>query len=689
MHNTERGEILSPAGNIDMLYAAVRSGADAVYLGAKEFSARRNAENFTEDELAVAVRYCHIHGVSVYLTLNTVIKNSELSAALAVARNAYNCGVDGIIIQDLGLAAILHKKIPELKLHASTQMSVHSPSALPILKKLGFKQVVLAREMSREEIKEVCQRARELGITVEVFVHGALCMCVSGQCLLSAFLGSRSGNRGLCAGPCRLPFKAEGGTGYDLSLKDLSLLKYIRELYSLGVRSFKIEGRMKRPEYVAAATATCKQALEKGSVDETLSDTLKNVFSRSGFTDGYYTSQLGPSMFGIRTREDVISAEDAFPLLHGLYRNEPDSVPVSLNAVIEAGKPISLTVSDNAGNTAYAEGAVPSVAQSRPLTYEAAYKSLSKLGGTPYYDIGGGIRLQDGLFVSAGELNSLRRKAIELLDEKRSELRLEKSTAEYTPNKAVEKKSRKAPEIYVRLENAEQLSETVATADAVILPAEKNPEPLLSRGLRVIAELPRGITSESALTSRLKYLSSLGITEATCGNLAAIEIAQKCGFEILGDLGLNLANSESFNLLKELGVKAALVSCEATFKEISEITSPIPLGITVYGNLPLMLFRNCPLKNGRSCDSCDKKGFLTDRLGTEFPVSCKGGYSELFNSVPLWLADRPDDIKNADFKVLYFTRESAERVSEVIAAYKSCLPPDTKHTRGLYFRGTL
>ena len=302
MQKFKDAEILSPAGNFEMLTAAVRSGADAVYLGAKDFSARRNAQNFDLKELSEAIKYCHIRGVKVYLTLNIALKENELSDAFYLAQNAYNMGIDGIILSDLGLAKLLKTYIPDLPLHASTQTSVHSVSALEILKELGFCQVVVAREMSKQELEVFCKRAKELDIKVEVFVHGALCMSVSGQCLLSAFLGSRSGNRGLCAGPCRLPFEAKNGTGYDLSLKDLSLLEYLSELYDMGVRSFKIEGRMKRPEYVAAATSAAKFSLYNGYINKELDETLKNVFSRSGFTNGYYTDNLGRDMFGIRTK---------------------------------------------------------------------------------------------------------------------------------------------------------------------------------------------------------------------------------------------------------------------------------------------------------------------------------------------------------------------------------------------------
>ena len=685
MKDIELGEILSPVGNKEMLVAAVRSGADAVYLGAKDFSARRNAENFDLEELKEAIKYCHIRGVRVYLTLNILIKETEMEDAFRLAQSAYNLGVDGIIVEDLGLARVLHEKIPELKLHASTQMSVHSPSALPILKKLGFTQVVAAREMSKQELELLCKKANELDITVEVFVHGALCMCVSGQCLLSAFLGSRSGNRGLCAGPCRLPFKVKGGTGYDLSLKDLSLTEHIAELYRMGVRSFKIEGRMKRPEYVAAATSACRQALDNGRVEAELESTLKNVFSRSGFTDGYYTNRLGREMFGIRTKEDVLSADKAFPALHEIYRNERKSVPVSVMAEILKDKPISLTLSDGE-NTVTAFGDIPQIAQNRAITYEDAFKSLTKFGSTPYYDEGGGLALDDGLFVSAGSINALRREACALLDEKRAENKNEISQAEYTSLEKIYNKCEKT-KIYARFENADQIPEDLSGIDGIIFPLENEPD--FNTDIPLIADIPRGIISESFIEERLKIFKEKGFNSALCGNLATVEIAKNQGFRIIADTGLNLANSQSLETVRLLGANKAVLSPEELIEDSKQLSDIIPKGIYVYGNIPLMIFKNCPLKNGISCKDCDKKGVITDRLGVEFPIRCRMGYSELLNSVPLWLADKKAVVNSFDFMILYFTRESKERVGEVITAYKNNTPPDVKHTKGLYFRGTI
>ncbi|MEE0897091.1 MAG: U32 family peptidase, partial [Acutalibacteraceae bacterium] len=521
-------EILAPVGSWEMLVAAVRSGANAVYLGAKEFSARRNAENFRLADLKNAIEYCHIRGVKVYLTLNILIKEKELTSAFELAKNAYNLGIDGIIIEDLGLAKILREKIPDLKLHASTQMSVHSVSALPILKEMGFVRVVVAREISKKDLISLCEKAKELGMEVEVFVHGALCMCLSGQCQLSAFLGQRSGNRGLCAGPCRLPFKAKNGTGYDLSLKDLSLLDHIRELREIGVKSFKIEGRMKRPEYVACAVFCAKQSLEKGYIDQSLAETLKNVFSRQGFTDGYYTDNLGRDMFGIRTKEDVISADKAFPLLHELYRGEMQSVPISVKAKIRENTPMELCLLDGK-NTVTVLGDKPQKAKTKALEYDEVLSSLTKFGGTPYYDEGGGVDLDDGLFVSRGSLNELRRKAIEELNIKRAESKILPCTVEYSI-KDYEKKT-KTHSLICRFVDKNQIPDDLSGISAVIYPLEKDPD--FSVTAEKIVDIPRGIINEDLISKRLKLFKEKGFKTALCGNLASVQIAMQEGFNII------------------------------------------------------------------------------------------------------------------------------------------------------------
>ena len=687
MFKDTKPEVLAPVGNAEMLYAAVRSGADAVYLGAKDFSARRNAENFDKEALKEAIEYCHIRGVRVYLTLNIVIKNSELCSAFDLAKEAYNLGIDGVIVADLGLARLLHEKIPALPLHASTQMTVHTPSALIPLKELGFEQVVVSRETSKEDLKALCEKAKELGIKIEVFVHGALCMSMSGQCLLSAYLGSRSGNRGLCAGPCRLPFKVTGGTGYDLSLKDLSLLDYITELCEMGAASFKIEGRMKRPEYVASATAAVRQAVDNAYTDPELKTILRDVFSRQGFTDGYYKNKTGREMFGIRTKEDVTSANRAFPLIHELYRNERQSVPIEIYAEVLKDKPLKVTFFDGESKVT-AQGGVPAAAKSASAESEGVLARLSKLGGTPYYAEKTTARVDEGLFVSAGELNSLRREAAELLSLERAKVKRDKSDAFY-PCETPEPPKSKEPKIFLRVEKISQIPDDLSDVAALIVPLEENIDSLAVTGIPLIAEIPRGIISESAVLQRLEHFESKGFTLALCGNLAAIELCKKAGLSPIADTGLNLANSEAVKTAELFGAVAAVISSEEQLQDIKNVSSKIQKGIIAYGNIPLMLFKNCPLKNGISCKDCDKKGKITDRMGIEFPVRCRMGYSELLNSRPIYLADRKDDFCFLDFIILYFTFETKEQTKRIISAYSKGLAPEGEYTRGLYYRGTI
>ena len=682
--NEKKGEILSPAGNFQMLEAAVRCGADAVYLGAKDFSARRNAENFTAEELKTVAEYCHIRGVKAYLTLNILIKDSELGAACELARGAYLAGIDGVIIQDIGLASILRKAVPGLALHASTQMSVMSPKALPYLKKAGFKRVVAAREMSLPQLKIFCREAEKAELETEVFVHGALCMSVSGQCKLSAYLGSRSGNRGLCAGPCRLPFSVEGGTGHDLSLKDLSLLNYLSELCDIGVTSLKIEGRMKRPEYVAAATAAAYAARDKGCVPKDIEDLLKNVFSRSGFTDGYYTENLGRDMFGIRTKEDVTAADTAFSALHSLYRGERQSVKISVALTAKADIPLRLTLSDGE-HTVTAEGEIPQAAQNKPITTERIKAAVDKFGSTPYLPEKIDVICEDGLFIPAAEINSLRRAAAEKLDSARSKTDRDCPPIHgFTAQKS--HSAVKPQRLYARFSSRYQLPDRLNNISKIIFPIEEDP-PEIPEGIIAVAELTRIIINEEYIKNRLDLFKNQGFTEALCGNIAAVKIARDCGLAVIADTGLNIYNSASAAEAENMGAAEITLSDEMLLSDISRLLSPVPIGIAAYGKLPLMLYRCCPVRNGKGCGECGGKSTITDRKGTVFPVQCRKNHSELLNSVPVWLADRLSELKALDFLTLYFTDETAAQAEKIINAYTCGGNAPEKYTRGLYYRG--
>ena len=677
-------EILAPVGNTEMLVAAVRSGADAVYRGLDGFNARRNAENFTEEQLEEAVEFCHIRGVKVYLTLNIIIRDDEMQSALSQTIKAARAGIDGIITADIGFASAIHKILPDLAIHASTQMTVHSPSALKPLSKMGFSRVVVSREMSKTELEEFCKEARNENIEVEVFVHGALCMSMSGQCLLSAILGGRSGNRGLCAGPCRLPFAAEKGSGYDLSLKDLSLIPYLLELKDMGVSSFKIEGRMKRPEYVAAAVYSCRQMRDKGFVDEDIADGLEKVFSRSGFTDGYYKNELGRGMFGIRTKEDVASSDTVFARIHQLYRTERQSVEIFVKVTVKTGELICLEVSDGE-KTVTVKGNRPEEAIKRPIDVDTVREQLSKTGGTPYFIKEFEAEVEDGLSVRMSELNSLRREALEGL----SRLRAAKGDIVINDEVGIKKdtarKDKPRLKTYCRVESISQLTGTV---DMFILSFDIDPDKIPNDiDIMIAVELPRGISNEKAIKARLKAFRQRGIELAFCSTLAAAELARGEGFRIVADYGFNTYNSYSADYHRERGAEAVVLSPEMKLNEAKAISTDIEKGIISYGRLPLMLTRNCPVKNGISCAECKRGKGLVDRKSVEFPIRCSGGYSELLNSRVIWLADRQDELSGLDFQILYFTDEAADRVLEVIEAYKDKKAPDCDYTRGLYFRG--
>ncbi len=679
-------ELLSPVGSKEMLTAAVLCGADAVYLGAKEFSARRNAENFDSEALRDAVKYCHVRGVKVYLTLNIIIKENELESALKTATIAYNAGIDGVIIADLGLAKILKQALPDLPLHASTQVSVHSPSALNPLKELGFSRVVVARELSFEQLKEICEEAKKLDLEIEAFVHGALCMCVSGQCLLSAFLGARSGNRGLCAGPCRLPFAVENGTGYDLSLKDLSLLQYTEKLAEIGVSSFKIEGRMKRPEYVAAATAAFRKAIDEGIIDAALEETLQKVFSRSGFTSGYFENKLSKEMFGIRTKEDVLSAGDAFPLLHELYRKERNKIEIKIEGDFKQNSPMLVRFSDGE-NEAEILGDIPECAKNKAITKEDISKNLLKLGSTPYFAKICDISLDDGLFIPASAINSMRRDACEKLDKLRSEKSIKNKTT-VLPSRENLSISNDKQRIYIRISSAEQLPDNLDGIDAVIFPIECATD-FEKINTKLIADIPRGISNEDTIKKLLIGIKEKGINTVLCGNIAAISIARDLGFETVADAAMNIINSFATDCIEDLGASEVILSNEITLNSAKNLNSSLPIGLNVYGHTPLMLFKNCPIRNGKSCDACDKNEFITDRMNIKFPIRCRLGFSEMFNSIPTYLADRKDEYSFLDFIVLHFTVEDKNQVEQIINAYKNALPPDNKHTRGLFYKGTI
>lgn len=681
----KKSEILAPAGSLESVKAAVRCGANAVYLGTKQFNARINAENFSFDELKETIEYCHSCGVKVHITFNTLISDDEIPAAKMLIKHVCELGADVLILQDIGLSSLVSQMTDEIEKHASTQMSVQTADGINLLESFGFIQAVLPREMSREEIINI---KKKTNIKLEAFVHGALCMCVSGQCYLSSMIGGRSGNRGLCAQPCRLPFSVQGGTGHDLSLKDLSLVSYVKELNEIGIDTFKIEGRMKRPEYVAAAVTAVRDGLDSKENKE-INNALSAVFSRSGFTDGYYKNELGRPMFGIRTKQDVEAASSKIMAsLQRLYDKEKAVIPVSFVLNVLENENISLSASAGGKNVFVSESYIPEKALNKPSTKEGLSERLSKCGGTIFYAEKTDIFLHDGLIVPASVINLLRRKALEELQKQLSSVKPNHFTdvsVNIDSHTAEEK-----PKFHVRIASLKQIPTNFENVENLYIPlfqVEKYVEKLQNCPCNIAVEVPRGIFGNDELVLRyLEKAKKLGINDACCGTIDGLALAKKAGMNVHTGFSMNVCNSLTLLELEKLFVKSVTLSAELTLDKIKNMGGKVKRGIIAYGRLPLMLTRNCPMKNGVSCKDCGGKGYLTDRMGIKFPIACGTGCSEILNSRPIYMGDRLNEIENVDFITLYFTKESGNTVDAVLDAYRKGKKASGEFTRGLYYR---
>ena len=686
-------EILAPVGNEEMLRAAVFSGADAVYLGFSGFNARTSANNFDADTLKEAVRFCHARGVAVHVALNTTVYGGELPALEQAIRAVAASGADAVICQDLAVATLIGKIAPQLPRHGSTQMSVHSLQGALELKELGFTRAVLARELSLPEVEHI---TKHCGIETECFVHGALCMCVSGQCYMSAFLGGRSGNRGSCAGPCRLPFEAntlpEGKPGrlHHLSLKDNSVIDKLDKLQALGVASAKIEGRLRTPEYVAAAVSACLAGREGRAYDR---DLLKNAFSRSGFTSGYLDGKINGTMFGVRSEADAELTKKTLPALRELYRRERSRVPVKMKLEIEEGGE-KLTVTDADGNKAFAYGdAEPQPARTDPA--ESLHRSLAKTGGTPFAVENDDITVEmDGgpWFIPGSAVNELRREALDALLKKREVLRPWPTTDEHVPalplrtlppHRTLRARFESWDQVPERaLDGVEYLTLPIAQADRV--PREWRAKTLL--------ELPRVMFGrlEEDTARRIAATQDAGFAGYEVSNIAHLRLCR--GLPMSGSFGLNITNQLAAQFYADNGLGSMLILPEVKDSDISTIEpthngKPVPTGVLVYGHMPLMITRACPLQNIHDCAHCDKTGVLTDRKAKKFPVRCGLGVRTIYNPVPIYMGDKPGAL-TVDYGVAYFTLESRDEAAKILDMIRVHAPFEEDFTRGLYFKGT-
>ena len=686
-------EILAPVGNEEMLRAAVFSGADAVYLGFSGFNARTSANNFNADTLKDAVAFCHARGVAVHVALNTTVYGGELPALEQAIRAVAASGADAVICQDLAVATLIGKIAPQLPRHGSTQMSVHSLQGALELKELGFTRVVLARELSMPEVEHI---TKHCGIETECFVHGALCMCVSGQCYMSAFLGGRSGNRGSCAGPCRLPFEAnalpEGKPGrlHHLSLKDNSVIDKLDKLQALGVASAKIEGRLRTPEYVAAAVSACLAGREGRAYDR---DLLKNAFSRSGFTSGYLDGKIDGTMFGVRSEADAEQTKKTLPMLRELYRRERSRVPVKMKLEIEEGGE-KLTVTDADGSKAFAYGdAEPQPARTDPTA--SLHRSLAKTGGTPFAVEDQDITVEmDGgpWFIPGGAVNELRREALDALLKKREVLRPWPTTEEHVPALPL----RTLPPhrtLRARFESWEQVPERALDGiEYLILPIAQADRVPREWRAKTLLELPRVMFGklEEDTARRIAATQDSGFAGYEVSNIAHLRLCR--GLPMSGSFGLNITNQLAAQFYADNGLSSMLILPEVKDSDISTIAPthngrPVPTGVLVYGHMPLMITRACPLQNIHDCAHCDKTGVLTDRKAKKFPVRCGLGVRTIYNPVPIYMGDKPGAL-TVDYGVAYFTLESREETAKILEMIRTHAPFEGDFTRGLYFKGT-
>lgn len=690
-------ELLSPAGSPEGVIAAVQNGADAVYMGMGAFNARRGAKNFTDEEFVKAVRYCHVRGCKVYVTLNTLVNDREMRDAVAAAKLASDAGADALIVQDLGMSYAIRCALPDIPLHASTQMSLHNLAGVEAAAEMGITRAVLARELSFEQIRFITKNA---SIETEVFVHGALCFCHSGQCYMSALIGRRSGNRGLCAQPCRLQYSLGGRMDdHPLSLKDNCLVDQIRRLEEVGVASLKIEGRMKRPEYTGIVTGVYAKAIrEQRNPDKEEMELLEKTFSRQGFTQGYFIGDK-LDMFGVRSEPDK-DADKIFAAARKQYaEGEMRRVPVHFYTVLEKGEHIKAIAFDDDGHKAIATGPVPERAKRQGLTEQYLIEQMFKTGGTPYNCIENKAKAEPGLYLPASEINELRRKLIAQLSAEREKAPGRRTLRIPAPPVNVPAISDPARIYQVRTE--EQLTPELAELkpDYIYFPAmelAENFEPLrpfIDNGARPVAVMPRVITDDQSreVYAALEKLFDYGVNEALTGNLGHVFIARQAGMKVRGDFGLNAFNSYTLRVLQDAGFISATASFELRLAQIKAMAKPVDTELIIYGRLPLMVSDQCIIRQSAGRCNCQTPGQLSDRMGSVFPVVKEFGCRNvIYNAHKLYLADKRDDLYALGLWGLrmLFTTESPRECVEVAKGYLGLTDykPNVL-TRGLYYRG--
>lgn len=666
MKDKKLPELLSPAGSMEAFEAAIDGGADAIYVGGASFNARANAKNFTDDELRRAVRLAHLYGVKVYQTINIMINSREIDELLRAAESSAEAGVDAFIVSDLGAAGLIHSRLPEMPLHGSTQMSVHSASGAKLLADHGFTRVVPARELSKRDIQTIVD---EKDLEVEIFIHGATCVSHSGQCLFSSLVGGRSGNRGLCAQPCRLPYAnadCRVGDKYPLSLKDMSLATHVREIIESGVSSLKIEGRMKSPEYVRGVTKIWRRLLDGGR-DATQEDIreLAELFSRGGFSDGYYTESIGRKMLGVRSEEDKQASREIEK-----FNKITRKLPVDMYVTLEADSPSRLRITCGE-KQATVLGEISQKAINAPIDCATVRKCMGKLGDSCFALNNIEIALADGLMMPISQLNALRRDAVAALENEMTESKPVKlGKVELAEPEGRVKKRRVG-----RFLSEGQITESAREYfDVILLPLDR-----FSSAADGFVMPPVIFDSEKARAVELiKKAVDGGAEYAVVTNLGQIAMLKEYAPEVrlIADFRFNVGNSHSVKFFEDMQFESVVLSAELTLPQIRDIRGA--KAAIVYGRIPLMTLEKCVIKelygDKNACRICDGgMAEMKDRRGFVFPVIREYPHRNIvLNSLPTQMSDREAELLGAGIEDRHFlfTIESPEEVDRVIEEHK-------------------
>lgn len=720
-------ELLAPAGNYQAFIGAMNAGADAVYLGGEKFGARAYADNFTREEICKALRYAHIFGRKVYLTVNTLIKESEFSYLYDYLSPLYEAGLDGVIIQDLGVWQYIREVFPDMALHASTQMAITGEMGARFLKQIGAARIVPARELSLPEIQKI---KKKTGLELECFIHGAMCYCYSGQCLFSSILGGRSGNRGRCAQPCRLPYQVSNwpdGLGaktcYPLSLKDMCTIEFIPQLIEAGIDSFKIEGRMKKPEYAAGVTAIYRKYIdnyyrhgtEKYTVKDDDMDKLRRLYIRTEVQTGYYDKTNGKEMVTLEKPGYLGADETLCREIAEKYLQREVKYPVSIRGVFRTGEPAMLQIESKDMETAV-YGEVLQPAQKHPLTKDDILKHLRKTGNSFLQITDEKITVDGDNFMPVGQLNELRRRAIEAFEDDLITAhgfplkRLPNMQETLQTGQNAIKNPSGQPKLHVMVCTEEQLEAVCQyTCDRIYIDSDYYIKEIdqISRHLEnhveyeIFLALPYVVRDKDSFYFRRLYSllnGKIKVKGFLARNLESVfwVCSLEERYELVTDTGVYCFNRETMKFLGEYAQESYL-PYELNGKECRRLLEcdAQKMSMVVYGTIPMMISANCVKK---TTDRCPRKKwrnvlFLIDRYHTVFPVfcNCNHCYNIIYNSVPYSLHQKRKDLNKFGLFALRldFVWETKEQVEAILDYYmgKRMIFPVANCTAGHYRRG--